>query len=405
MLFSSILYIATAVLFFLIVTRSVLRWTAFWQKNDYSIKNIVVNLWDWYRKNLPQFFLTILFFLTIVSYGFIIFHDDWTTWYQVVVVSLFFITAALFIREIKTQKFEKPVFTFKSLTIIFLVLFSISLLSSIPLLDTYMWFVLLCVVTPFFVAIFVGLFSFPTEVYTDIQLQKAKNKIATFNDLHTIVVFGNYADGLPAEMLFNVLKKEFSVVKTPKGNTNTLRVAQTFLKNLTINNQICIIEINTYKKDTIEKIENIIKPDTIIFTGFYPSSKIPVTKKILKAQERLLKKITKNGIYLMQRDIYKPKLVDYKNKIHLFKFFKENTKENSYISAHIAGKKDRLTRLVVKIGKKSHTYNLPFKNEEAIESLLPAIYIARTFGLSQRDLQESISSMKRFTILQRSGRK
>lgn len=202
----------------------------------------------------------------------------------------------IFFKGLFPTKFlrKKPVFTVKGkillLLSIILKIFFTSLfiyLLHLRLNLNYFLFIFLFFLIYFILSVFSFIFLlisqiviFPLELWQKKRIiNKAKQKIKYLiqenivnneripSKLRIIGITGSYGKTTMKEVVYEVLSKEFSVVKT-KGNNNTpLAISKLVLNEVNENTEILIIEMGEYVKGDVKKICEITPPSISIITG------------------------------------------------------------------------------------------------------------------------------------------
>lgn len=402
-------YILTSIGFFLWVIRTTLFWIALWQIKEYRSDRLLVHLRETRQgKSLLFSPFAISNMILVLLYGFVIADDRWTYWYQLVVFFYFSFLGLLFIREIIFAKFKRPAITVKSLTIFFLTIVVLSIGYAFNLVDKYGWLLVLNLLTPVFVGLFVFTFSFPTEIYKDILIQKAKKKILEHKKLLVIGVSGSYGKTSTKEYLAHVLASKFSVVKTPLSNNTPIAVANTILNHVKSTTQILIVEIGSYKKGEVAEICDIIHPTISITTalGEQHISLYGSMENIIQTEKELLQALPRNGLALCNANSpYMERLYNQtKKKTILYGTMERRNKRSvDVLASNISVEKNGIS-FTAKIKRKVLKLHTALLGAHNVENILPAIYLAKHLGMNDQEIVKAVEkltplpkTMKKFT--------
>lgn len=286
---SSLFFLFTSIGFFLASIRLILFWTYIWQKNNYSLKFLLKNLKNSFR--LRTFSGWILFLILLCFYGLFIFNDKFISIYQTIVFIVFISLGAVFVKEIFQASFIKPSFTAKSLAICFLSVFLISFLFSVPLVDNYVWLVLLILFMPFEIAIFVAFLAFPTEIYEDFITSKAVIKLRNLPRLNSLLLVGNDSKIMQRYIseVFNSKSKKV-VVTEELGYLNILR---TFNNDVSARTRIFLISSLGNDRE-IKRILKMFKPKFVVISKVSKIINFPKNLTLISHIDN--KKIFRTGI-------------------------------------------------------------------------------------------------------------
>ena len=403
------LYVLTSIGFFLWVIRTTLFWTSLWQVKEYRWDRLSVHLRETAQgKSLLFSPFAISNTVVLVLYIGIIFNDSLTQWYQLLVFVYFSILGLLFIRRIITTKFKRPAVTIKSFAICSLTIVLMSIGYIYNLIDQYLWVVILNLFTPFVVAIFVYAFSFPTELYKDYLVEKARKKIVGHEDLLVIGVSGSYGKTSTKEYVANILSKKFEVVKTPLSNNTPIAIAQTILKYVNSHTEILIVEIGSYKKGEVEEICDIVHPKISITTaiGEQHVSLYGSLRNILQTEKELIDSLPKDGISLFNAnsDYIEKLYTSTKKKVILYATEDKSYKKNiSVFGSHITAEKNGIS-FIVTVGKNTLKIHTSLLGRHNVENILPAIYLGLHLGMTPAEIIKAVQklvplpkTMKKFT--------
>ena len=216
----------------------------------------------------------------------------------ILIIDLFAAAYKKFIKE----GLRRPVFTAKSLAIIALSLLVELILVSISLGSTYL--LLILVFRAVIISSITLVLGIPTKAYKMIMVAQAKRKIARYKDLRVIGITGSYGKSTSKNFLYQILRGQFKVVKTP-GNINTeIGVARHILKTDFNDIDIYIVEMGAYRKGEISLIADMVKPSIGILTAINEQhmSLFGDIRKTQEAKYELLRALPKDGIAVVNGD-------------------------------------------------------------------------------------------------------
>jgi hypothetical protein len=389
----NVLFILTSSLFFLWIIRDIFFWLTVWQQNEYRPDRFFASL---KRKKLKsQIIFSPVFIPRLIIFGlfiFVVLNDDYLTYYQYIVAGLYFVQAFILGYEIYRNSLKKPRLTLQAILIIILTFASVVILFSVPLLNTFFWLLLIDLSISLQVALFVFLFSFPSEIYSDWQLQKAIKKMQANPDLLVIAVTGSQGKSLTTDYITYILRERFKVIKTHRANNTYGEISRTILSRLESDTEIFVAEIKAYKRGEIGYLCEFLKPKIGVLT--------PITNQylslfknldtIIKTNHELLESLPKDGLCLF----------DGSNKNTYSLYRKTRKRKASYggtkgtfdISVQNVVQKAKKTSFDVQL--KGKIMHFVLNSHHPIEHLLPGIYIADYLGMKEREIKRAVAALK-----------
>lgn len=403
------LYILTSIGFFLWSIRMILFWVMLWQVKEYRLDRLSVHLRETAQGRALVFSPFIFSSLALILlYSIVVLNDFFPFWYHAFVFLYFAILGFIFIKELSTAKFKRPAVTLKSTTIFILSTGFMCLAYIVNLLDMYVWLLIIGLIIPFIVAIFVFTFSFPTEIYKDYIVQKARAKILSLPNLLVIGVSGSYGKTSTKEYIAHILSRKFSVVKTPLSNNTPIAIAKTILHHVTHDTQILIVEIGSYKKGEVAEICDIIRPKMSITTGLGEQhvSLYGSMKNIIESEKELIHALPKDGIAFFNANspfMEKLYMATRKPTILYGSNGTRHKKPLTIASSNIMSGKNGIA-FTARMGKSSLVVRSPLLGAHNVENILPGIYLGRHLGMSNTEIARAVAhitplpkTMKKFT--------
>ncbi|HYK08819.1 MAG TPA: Mur ligase family protein [Candidatus Eisenbacteria bacterium] len=387
-------------LFLLFALRVVFFWVNLWQLKEYRLDRLLVHLKDTQQGKGILFSKEILLLIVLFSFYFLgIFSDLIARVYPILVILLFLYFAIQAVREILQRKVKRPVFTMKAIGVIFLSIVIIGIVVAFPLTDSFFWMICLGIALPFIVSLVVFLFAFPTEVYTDIFIQKAKQKRKLLKRLTVIAVSGSYGKSSTKEVIAHVLSKRFSVVKTNLSHNTPLALAKTIMQKVDESTDIFVSELGAYKKGEIATLSEIVRP-TISVTTAVSDQHIALygsMQDVISSEMELINYLPKSATTLLNAD--SKGVVELSKKIKNKTVFWYTTKHtasraaNTFYAYDIVPSpkgidwKCRYKDIVM-------TFHSPLLGVHTVANILPAVALGLQFGLSPLDIQKAVKSLR-----------
>lgn len=249
-------------------------------------------------------------------------------WIKLVLLALFFISLALKIsisnlyfkgvlslilllellnttRAALKRQLKKPQFTLKATILFILTVGTVIIIwATLGLSKSFSfipWFIAFLIAERLIVGVNLAWLLFlkpPTYFYKQYLLQKAKNKIDSCPNLIKVGITGSYGKSTTKEIVSQILKSKYKVLKTPKNNNSAIGIAKTILKRLDSDHDIFICEMGAYKKGEIEQSAQIVSPQIGIITGITNQHQalFGSFQNIKEAKYELIEALPENGL-------------------------------------------------------------------------------------------------------------
>lgn len=269
-----------------------------------------------------------------------------------------------------------------------------------PLVDKFFWLLLVDFSIPFFVAFYVFVFLFPTELYADWQYEKAANKIQALKDLTVIAITGSIGKSSTKDAIAHMFMKEYKIVQTRGNNLNITQIAKTISAKVQSDTDLFLVDLNAFHKGDIEQICMLIRPKIAVIT--------PITSRSLshfssmdqckQAIFELIESLPKNSLSLF----------DISNK-QTFALYKRTRKRKGFfMKAHANVSVSKTEQGIIATDLKKNNTQTAFTillNDKKIrlaippgfhvEHVLPGIYIAAYLGMRIGEIRKSLHSLKK----------
>jgi hypothetical protein len=387
------LYILTSSAFFLWLIRNIFYWVGVWQKNDYSITSFAINLKnEILKRSIHEHLLLVYKLILLALFFYVASADNFLLYYQQLISLAYFIEFFIVLKEIYRNELKKPVLTFRSIIIIAFSLLNSFLIFSVPLVDRFLWLMIVDLTLVLFLGFFVFVIQFPVEIYVDIQTGKALQKLKKHKNLLTIIVIGNYGVRETKENIAHILSKEYNILKLGESENSVLGIANALSRKLKNDTNLLITGIKAYSQDEIRLICKILSPQILIITG--------VNSNKSYASE-MINALPKNAITLFNgrdKNSYWLYSTTKKNKV-LYNYLTIpanitiNTRNNHSITAYnILQKANSVSFDVAMNGNSMHLAVNEIK-EHKIEHILPSIFLANYLGIKKMAIKKAISRL------------
>lgn len=391
------LYIATSILFFLWIIRNVISQVALWQLKEYRFDRIFIHLRETRQgKSILFSPLSFVKWIFIIGYVFVAFNESFLFTYYLGIVSIYLLLSILVLRENFLNLQKQPVYTPKALFIIIVSLSIIFTLYSFPLMDKFLWLLLMDKLSYFIVGIIIFALSFPTEVFRDLQIAKARQKLKKFKKLLVIGVTGSYGKSSTKDYVAQILKEKFSVVKTKGTNNTPIGIAQTILHDLTSETDIFVVEMGAYKKGEISDMCDMVHPKIGILTAVNDQhlSLFGSLENTKKAKYELIESLPRDGTALFNGngDVVDLYMKTKKNKVLYSTYYGKDLSqgEKQGIFASNIHVKKRSVVFRVTIGESSFQLEAPLIGGHNIENILPGIFLAHLLGMNEQQIKRAV---------------
>lgn len=257
------LFIIASIVFFLLSIRWILLWTYFWQKHAYNLRSVIASI---KQLSLSTFLWhiicpAILLFL-IFLYSGVIFNDALTSIYHVIVALVFVTFLAGISLKLHSGSVKLPQFSLKALAISLVTTFLVSFLYMIPLVDTFLWLVILSLIIPLLIALLVALLAFPTEIYEDFIAERTKDAMPRKHSIFVALVGTKSA--VVKAYAGSVFKRNTHIYV--EQATGFVQLTHSLRNNATGEKRVYVFEMPSMQEDRV-KIASITKPAIIIITN------------------------------------------------------------------------------------------------------------------------------------------
>lgn len=395
----SLLFVLATASFFIWMVRNTLFWVYLWQLKEYRLDRMMAHLLETQQGGSLFFsFRSLLKLVVLLSYAAVIYKKEFLLPYQLFTTFVLVLEAYFALKEVRLETLKRPTVTVKAILLFFLTLATVSALFAVSLFERFFWLMFLDRATAVITSFFVLLFMFPTEIYWDVQIEKAIQKLKKHRRrLLVIGVTGSYGKSSTKEYIAQVLQHKYRVLRTQGTNNTPIGIAKTVLTGLRNDTQILVVEMGAYKKKEIAQLCQIVQPRIGVVTSVSDQhlSLFGSLKNTIGAKYELVESLPNSGLVLFNgnnentRKLYERA----KKKKVLYQTFTQAPLHPAAIAAYN-----------VRAGKTSVHFDVMFRRttmhlvasligEQSVENVLPAIYLANYVGMRKEQIQDAVATL------------
>lgn len=371
-----------------------------WQIKEYRIDRIVAHIKTQQgRKLIFSASGLIKWFLLLVIYGFSFFNLNLRNFQlsNSIIIYSFFIFWTLWVIEaimaivyLIRGRIRFPVFTLKATAIIFIVVF----ITFLPLFNTYYLYPLLLaplldkIIAPT-VAIVVLLINIPFYFYKSIINYLARQKLTQLK-LKTIGITGSFGKTSTKYFLQQILSSSFKVYSTPGSINTDIGISTHIINNLNSDFDILIAEMGAYRKDEINKIATIIKPQIAVITGIGNQhlELFGSVENIIKAKYELIENLKPNSYVVFNTNQNTAGMIQMSHGLNLNIIKSDLNKDIKFISQA----KNYIT-FQCRIYKSWSKLKVYLAGVQNLENLLLAIKVAEILKINKENIKKAVLNL------------
>lgn len=387
-----------SIAFFIWVLRNIFFWVNLWQRKEYRWDMMVIHFRETFQgRRIFYSFGNFLKWILFFSYIIVIFVDNFTVWYEILVGCFFIIQAVLVCKEVVRHTFKKPILTIKAMLLILLSLLGIVCLFLIPLANMFVWLIFVDRVIPLVVALFVFFLSFPTEIHRDLLIKEATEKMKAYKNILVIAVSGSYGKTSTKEYIAQILSKKYAVVKTPASQNTPIAVARTILGKIKEDTEIFVAELGAVKRGEVAELAAIVQPKISVTTAVSDQhiSLYGNLENVVLSEYELIHALPRDGLAIFNGNSEHIDLLIEKTKKKkiIYECFENRPKRKIIIGAtNIRPTTQGVTFTAILEGKEV-TCKTSLFGSHVVENILPAMYLAKHLGMKDDEIKQVVSEL------------
>jgi len=270
--------------------RRTLFFVYLWQLKEYRVDRFLEEI-----SRRKKIIFSKFFFLAIIVFVF------WLIFAQNAEI-LFFLVYLLF-GLYSFLLFSKKRWAFPRFTKKIILFFALTVVSQIFLIwqffsNFFLFIIILEILFPVFIFLCLKIIEIPVFFTKRAIKRKAKQKIEKLSGLTTIGITGSYGKTSMKEILYELLKERYRVVKTKKHTNTEIGVAKTVTKDLDDKTEYFICEMGAYKRGEVKAICDIVRPKIGVLTGINEQhlALFKSQKNTIKGKYELIEALPDNGL-------------------------------------------------------------------------------------------------------------
>lgn len=398
-LFSIIILIAFGVR----TIRNLLYHLFIWQLKEYRLDRMLV----YFKTKQGSAFLfgplslikTILFITLLIAF----FLIRQSTVFNIVVWlfdGLIFLEAINNLKQIYKHQLPLPKMTFKiKFIIVVILLINIVIIRTTTLRLALVYLPFLDKSLGFLVAAFIGLFSLPGRIRNLIFQWLAQDRLEDMPNLKVIGITGSYGKTSTKDFIYQILKSQYKVVKTPANINTLIGIARTILRSVDKKTEYFIVEAGAYKKGEIRQVARLVKNNLSIgiITGLNQQhlDLFGSFENIMASKYELIKELPIGATAIFNGNNESTLRLSEKAKKNGFRVLLYGTK-NKRIAAYASKIRvdQGILNFQVVIGKHKGIITVPFLGIHHVENILAAMLVAVEAGVSWDKIISTVKQLK-----------
>lgn len=402
-----LLFLIASILFFIAILRNLLQAASILHLSDYRLSLLFPTI-KHLKHSAFYYLLTILKIIGMVSYLFAILDESLIYLFHYFVTVILFLESLLFIHELISKYHELSELTAKELFLIIPTVISAWFLFINPIVDSFFWLLLLSSFVTVIFFFYATAFSFPIEVFEDLQIEKAKKKREQNSEFPIIAIAGDNRY-LVSKLVNSVLSTRIKTTAAKFSISKPAEAAQFINKKINNEFQTGIVKINSYYDGDFTAVLEILNPQIIIISdsiNTFKKNKIDSYKKY----EEIIDILPQNSfcIWHFSNDISKKKIksiilrAKHKN-INLLpvvtssqinidiSILVNNIIEYQNIILNAKGLSFSLN-----LNKKKYNINSELLSEDSISGIISSLILAKNAGFNMKDTIRLIEKMESY---------
>ena len=248
----------------------------------------------------------------------------------------------------------------------------------------------------------------PYEIYNRQRvISRTRDKIRGLNKLQVIGITGSYGKTSVKEILYQLLRKKYKVLRTPGSYNTVFGIAKVVDLELDKNYDFFVCEMGAYKKGDIAELCKMVSPKHGILTGIAEQhlERFGSLQNIIEGKFELIESLPSGGNAILNGD--NPHILENAWRAKsVYKLYGVDNEKSNINAENIKYSKDG-TSFTLRTGKDSIQVQTKLLGKGNIQNILGAAILALDLGLSAEQLREAIQELEpapnRLEILQRDG--
>jgi UDP-N-acetylmuramyl pentapeptide synthase len=393
-----LLFVVTSSAFFLWVVRNILFWIWLLQRNDYQLSRVR----NYFSKTIQGrkvwlSYILIIKVLIVIAFVPTVFDETLITPYHFIVAAIFIIDAIIFFKELATNSLKLPNISPIVAYFILPALFIIALFYYNPIIDPYLWFLLLDRLLVVIILLLLFALSFPLEIYWDFQIQMAKRKMQALQHCYVVAVIGGGEKKMTAAMIGQIFGDEQGLLTFYDGTTTQRSLADGINKSVTDATRMIIVSFESFGKNDLYELSQLLMPNVIVCTTIQ-HEKTAFYEEFFRTLPESVP-VVLNTTYTQNQHLHKYLLAKSKKKYRrIVAYTADPQKVDKSVrdSVRLTGAtyKKLLTSFTSSMNGKSQHFSTLLLGRYSVMCLLPAVYLGMTSGTSYAEMKTIIANLQ-----------
>jgi len=303
-----------------------------------------------------------------------------------------------FKREIPVKRALKPtlkVYSIYLLSIIWLISFSLLIILWTNNLFISLLILTILISQPY---LFYGLSLLvikPVEYLLKFRIiNKTKKKILSLNNLEVVGITGSYGKSSTKEILYQLLKDDFEVLRTPESYNTILGISKVVGLELNNKYRYFICEMGAFKRGEIKEICETVVPDYGLITGITEQhlERFGSTKDIVDAKFELFDSVKSANHFVFNLDSVYIENELFKRKIK--KVIGYGIKPGCQVSVSKKSFSKKGSQFTITINNRNFRVFTYLFGESNIQNIAAATTMAVLLGLKPKKIVSKISKLR-----------
>lgn len=242
---------------------------------------------------------------------------------------------------------------------------------------------------------FINKYTLEKYVYYHFK-HMAMRKLHSMESLKVVGITGSYGKTSSKNILADILNVKYNALPTPR-NLNTYNgLIMTVNNHMDKFTDVFIAEMGAYVKGEIKGLCDLVHPKYGILTriGTAHLESFGSEENIQKGKFELIESLPSDGIGVLNRD--DPKQVSYKlkNKVKLVWIGIEAEDVDVRATDIKCNNKGTTFNIIFKGDKKKYEFQTKLLGKHNVYNILAAVALGREFGITVKELQQAVSSVR-----------